>query len=97
MKYLLLLALLFVSPTMWADDKTEAKPAEAKPAEPPKPITVSGAPQPLADIDPATLKITYRKGADPKAFAETMVKAWAESNIKLGECLKTKEEIEKKK
>jgi len=91
MKYLLL-ALLFVSPTTWADDKKEAKPAE-----PPKPITVSGAPQPLADIDPATLKITYRKGADPKAFAETMVKAWAESNNKLGECLKSKEELEKKK
>lgn len=37
-----------------------------------------------AHIDPATLKITYEKGADPKAVAEQIMKLWAQAQADLG-------------
>lgn len=68
-----------------------AKPVAEKPAEkpvPPQPIVVAATPKPatLAKIDPTTLKVTYEKGADPKAFADEMVKSWAHAIGQLQQC-----------
>lgn len=69
--------------------------APALPPQPkPKPITVNAPGSVVAEIDPTTLKVTYRKGADPKVFADQIVQAWAQTSRQLEAC---QAELQKKK
>lgn len=87
--FLLSLVVLSACSTIQADDKKPEQPKaaveQAKPAPPP-PIEVRAQAPKMAEIDPTTLKVTYMKGADPKAFAQEMVKAWAQAQGALGQC-----------
>ncbi len=78
----------------------EGKKDAAKKAEKPKPIPIPEAPsQPktLADIDPETLKVTYHKGADPKAVVDQLVKSWADAAMKLSACQEQLKSAQSKK
>lgn len=63
----------------------DVKKVAAKRAPSP-PIEVKASPEVLATIDPVTLKVTYKKGASVKAFADEVVKAWAQSQNQLNQC-----------
>lgn len=92
MKYLSL--LLFSSLAI-----AGTSPKAPEPAPEPQPLQVMGPGRLLATIDPKTLKITYQQGADPKAVATEMVKAWAQVQANLEACVKQVQEktAEKKK
>lgn len=63
-----------------AEEKKETSPPK------PQPITVVATPPALAEIDPETLKITYKKGVEPEEFAQEMVKIWANTQTQLAQC-----------
>ena len=70
-----------------APAKVEEKKAEEKP-KPPPPIVINEEVKPpqIATIDPATLKVTYSKGADPRKVVDWMAKRWAETAAQLNQC-----------
>lgn len=91
MKYLIPLLILMGCAGVQADEK---KPTA--PVKPPEPISINGTPAKLAEIDPVTLKVTYSKGADPKAVVAEMVKAWAQAQGQLQQCVQQLQAKEKK-
>lgn len=69
----------------------------AEPELPPIDILESPRPQPkLAFIDRKTLKVTYNKGADPKAVVDEMVKAWIQVTGQLQQCNQAYQELQAK-
>ena len=77
MKLLISIAILIAILALAA--RGDDKPARAKPLE----ILDS---RPLAEIYPETLKVSYRKGADPRAVVDTLVKSWAQTVQALQAC-----------
>lgn len=84
MRFLILVCLIGASIGCPITEATDAKKEpEIKPLPP---IEVKALGPVLATIDPATLEVTYKKGADPKVFADEMVKAWAAATANLNQC-----------
>jgi hypothetical protein len=56
----------------------------------PKPMVLvespKEAPKVLAEIDPKTLKVTYKKGVDPKEVVDEVLKIWAMALRDLRQC-----------
>lgn len=71
------------------------QPAETKKTRPP--ITISEEPKPIAEIDPDTLKVTLKKGANPKVVIDQLVRAWSGAVQNLQACQQQAHKLEEKK
>lgn len=73
-----------------------AKKVEKKPEAPAKApqLEIQDVPEPLATVDSQTLKVTYKKGVDPRKVVDQVLRGYAATTNALAQC---QAELAKKK